>query len=140
MTRQVLESLPDWFGNPEAIEEYCGKVKTLPLWAALDSGGEALGILAADIHYGRTGEVIVMGVMPETHRKGVGRALYRAAEAYFKERGCTYAMVKTLSDIVNFAPYEKTRRFYKSMGFCELVTLREMWDEENPCLILLKEV
>ncbi|MCI8395995.1 MAG: GNAT family N-acetyltransferase, partial [Acutalibacter sp.] len=28
--------------------------------------------------------------------------------------------------------------FYRGMGFAPLVTLTEMWDEENPCLIMLK--
>lgn len=139
-TRQVLESLPDWFGNPEGLEEYCEKVKSLPLWAALDDAGAPLGILAVTVHYGRTGDIVVMGVKPGLHRQGVGRALYQAAEAYFIGQGCQYAMVKTLSDIADYAPYESTRRFYRGMGFEPLVTLREMWDEENPCLIMLKKL
>jgi predicted lactoylglutathione lyase len=36
--------------------------------------------------------------------------------------------------------YEKTRNFYKKMGFEELVTLTEMWDENNPCLIMIKKI
>lgn len=139
-TRPVLESLPDWFGNPAGIETYCEEVRSLPLWAALDEDGAPLGVLAADIHYGRTGDIVVMGVKPGLHRRGVGRGLYQAAEAYFISQGCGYVMVKTLSDAVDFAPYESTRRFYRGMGFEPLVTLREMWDEENPCLIMLKKL
>ncbi len=139
-TRQVLESLPDWFGNAEGVAEYCEEVKSLPLWAAVGEAGEPLGVLAATIHYGRTGDIVVMGVKPGQHRKGVGRALYQAAEAYFIEQGCGYAMVKTLSDAADFAPYESTRRFYRGMGFEPLVTLREMWDEDNPCLIMLNKL
>ena len=26
------------------------------------------------------------------------------------------------------------------MGFKELLTLTEMWDEENPCLIMIKNI
>lgn len=139
-TRQVLESLPDWFGNPAGLEEYCEQVKSLPLWAALDEAGAPLGILAARVHYGRTGDIVVMGVKPGLHRQGAGRALYQAAEGYFLGLGCGYAMVKTLSELADFAPYEATRRFYQGMGFEPLVTLREMWDEENPCLIMLKRL
>jgi hypothetical protein len=36
--------------------------------------------------------------------------------------------------------YEKTRKFYKKMGFEELITLMEMWDENNPCLIMIKKI
>ncbi len=139
-TRAVLESLPDWFGNPEGVEEYCAEVRALPLWAALEEGGAPLGILGGAIHYGRTGDIVVMGVKPGRHRQGVGRALYEAAEDYFIRQGCGYVMVKTLSDLVDFPPYESTRRFYRGMGFAPLVTLREMWDEENPCLIMLKKL
>lgn len=139
-TREVLEALPEWFGDPQGLAGYCGEVKTLPLWAAVDPAGGWLGLLAVDIHYGRTGDIVVMGVKPGMHRQGVGRALYQAAEGYFRAQGCQYAMVKTLSDQVDFAPYASTRRFYEGMGFAPLVTLREMWDEENPCLIMLKNL
>ena len=49
-------------------------------------------------------------------------------------------MVKTLSDIVDFRPYELTRKFYTAIGFQPLVTLTEMWDEQNPCLIMIKSL
>lgn len=139
-TRAVLESLPEWFGNPESLAEYVEEVRGLPLWAAVQGDGTPLGILAGTVHYGHTGDLVVMGVAPGLHRQGVGRGLYLAAEAYFAEKGCRYIMVKTLSDKVDFAPYESTRRFYRGMGFEPLVTLTEMWDEENPCLIMLKRV
>lgn len=67
------------------------------------------------------------------------RRLCRASvETFFIKSGCKYAIVKTLSNIVNFEPYEKTRRFYASVGFEQLLTLTEMWDEENPLLIMIK--
>ena len=34
----------------------------------------------------------------------------------------------------------KTKEFYRKMGFKELLTLTEMWDEENPCLIMIKNI
>ena len=39
--RAVLESLPDWFGNKESLEEYVKGVADLPFWAALDGEGNA---------------------------------------------------------------------------------------------------
>ena len=69
---------------------------------------------------------------------GVGKALYNEAEHYFLKRGCKYAMVETLNDTVDYGPYEKTRHFYESVGFEPLITLTEMWDEDNPCLIMIK--
>ena len=53
---------------------------------------------------------------------------------------CEYIIVKTLSEIAQYKPYLKTKEFYRKMGFSELLTLTEMWDEENPCLIMIKNL
>lgn len=136
--RAVLESLPDWFGNRESLEEYVKGVCDLPFWAALDGEGKCLGFFSVRIHYGHTGDIYVCGVRPQCHRMGVGKALYSQAEQFFLEKGCKYAMVETLSEKVHYEPYEKTRLFYESVGFEPLITLTEMWDEDNPCLIMIK--
>lgn len=136
--RAVLESLPEWFGNREALEEYVKGVCDFPFWAALDGEGKWLGFFSVRIHYGHTGDIYVCGVRPECHRMGLGRTLYGRAEQFFLEKGCKYAMVETLSERVDYVPYEKTRLFYKSVGFEPLITLTEMWDENNPCLIMIK--
>ena len=47
-------------------------------------------------------------------------------------------VVKTISDTNPDENHVKTRAFYKKIGFKELVTLMEMWDENNPCLIMKK--
>lgn len=136
--RAVLESLPDWFGNKKALEEYVKGVRDLPFWAALDGEKKFLGFFSVRIHYGHTGDIYVCGVRPECHRMGVGKALYDRAEQYFLKKGCKYAMVETLSEKADYAPYEKTRLFYESVGFVPLATLTGMWDENNPCLIMVK--
>lgn len=136
--RSILERLPDWFGIPQAREEYIEKVRSLPFWAAVNPEGRRVGFFAAAIHYGRTGEIVVCGVLPEYRRQGVGKALWRAVEAYLRRNGCRYAMVETLSDVVPNEAYRQTRQFYRSVGFEPLVTLTEMWSESCPCLIMLK--
>lgn len=70
----------------------------------------------------------------------LGKSLYKMVESYFIKNGCKYVIVKTLSDRVNYQPYEKTREFYNRVGFEPLVTLTEMWDDENPCLIMIKDL
>ena len=69
---------------------------------------------------------------------GMGKSLYDQVERCLLERGCKYAMVETMSDLTDYAPYEKTRHFYESIGFEPLITLTEMWDKNNPCLIMIK--
>ena len=36
------------------------------------------------------------------------------------------------------AGYERTRRFYLGVGFTPLEESLELWDEQNPALILIK--
>ncbi len=99
-----------------------------------------VGFFSIKIHYQHTGDIFVCGVLPEHQHNGVGKALYHAVEKLFIQNDCKYVIVKTLSDVVNFEPYAQTRRFYKSIGFEPLITLTEMWDEENPCLIMFKSL
>ena len=138
-TRTVLENLPEWFGNKEALDGYVEKVREYPYWAVYDEYNQCIGFFSVKMHYQHTGEIFVCGVLPDYHNKGIGKALYITAESYLLQHGCKYIIVKTLSDIVDFEPYEKTRKFYESVGFVPLITLTEMWDEENPCLIMIKE-
>jgi ribosomal protein S18 acetylase RimI-like enzyme len=137
-TKEVLEKLPEWFGNKQALDDYVTKVAELPYWAALNNDNNCIGFFAIKTHYEHTGDIYVCGVLPEYHHNGIGKALYNKVEAYLIQNGCKYVIVKTLSDAVGYEPYARTREFYKCVGFEPLVTLTEMWDEENPCLIMFK--
>lgn len=130
--------MPAWFGNPQAVAGYIEQVRPLAFWAALDACGECMGFIAIKQHYARTAEVYVLGVLSEHQRSGIGRELYRTAEDRMLESGCAYALVKTLSDSVDYRPYANTRAFYRAMGFEPIITLTEMWDAQNPCLIMMK--
>lgn len=137
-TGDILEKLPEWFGNKQARDEYAEEVRGLPYYAAVNNAYKHIGFFSIKMHYQHTGEIFVCGVLPEYRNNGVGRALYQVVESQLIQRGCKYVIVKTLSDAVDFEPYARTREFYKSIGFESLVTLTEMWDEENPCLIMIK--
>lgn len=139
-TKEILEKLPEWFGNKQALDDYVEKVRELMYWVALNESNKCIGFFAVKIHYRYTGDIFVCGVLPEHQHNGIGKALYNVVENYFIQIGCKYVIVKTLSDVVNFKPYVQTREFYKSIGFESLITLTEMWDEENPCLIMLKRL
>lgn len=139
-TREILELLPKWFGNRQALDEYVEDVKKFPYYGAFNTAGRCIGFFSIKTHYQHTGDIFVCGVHPEYQHNGVGKALYRAVENYFIQNGCKYAIVKTLSDTVDFEPYAQTRKFYRSIGFEPLITLTEMWDEKNPCLIMFKSL
>ncbi len=136
----ILRALPDWFGVEEAVNDYVEDVADLPVWVAMDHGGNCLGFVAVKIHHGHTGDIYVLGVLPEHHGQGIGKKLVETAYEYFSEQGCKYVIVKTLSDVAESEEYDKTRQFYLRVGFEPLITLTEMWEEDSPCLLMIKHL
>ena len=137
-SKEVLRELPEWFGNETSLCQYVSDVRKFPYWAAIDENGKCIGFISIKTHYDHTGDIYVIGILPEYHREGIGRKLYASAEEYLILNKYRYVIVKTLSEKAQYEPYEKTRKFYLSIGFEPLITLTEMWDVENPCLIMIK--
>ena len=81
-----------------------------------------------------------MGILPEYHHKGIGRALIASCEAYCADKGNEFLTVKTLDESREDEGYEKTRLFYLSMGFKPLEVFPLLWDESNPCLFMAKHL
>jgi ribosomal protein S18 acetylase RimI-like enzyme len=139
-TENILRHLPEWFGNEKALCEYATNVAKFPYWIAVNQLGGCVGFISTKIHYGYTGDIYVFGVLPEYHNNGIGKKLFDSAEEYFINNACKYIIVKTLSEKAEYEPYERTRKFYLRVGFEPLITLQEIWDEENPCLIMIKKL
>jgi GNAT superfamily N-acetyltransferase len=135
LCRRVLEALPDWFGLPDAVERYVHDVAALTVLAV-----DNTGFLALKVHTDTAAEIYVMGVMPEHHHAGIGSALVAAADDLLRETGIEYLQVKTLGPSAPDEHYAATRRFYEARGFRPLEELTEFWDEENPCLIMVKRL
>ena len=138
-TNTILRKLPEWFGNEKSLVEYINTVKNKHFFAAFDNEN-CIGFFSGKIHYNRTGDLYVLGIDPNYHGIGIGTLLYKELEKYFIDKKCEYIIVKTLSEVAEYKPYLKTKEFYKKMGFKELITLTEMWDKENPCLIMIKNI
>lgn len=135
----ILRALPRWFGIEEATQHYIEHTNVHPTIVAFD-GEAAVGFLALMTHFQYTAEIYVMAVLPEYHRRGVGRALVAAAEADLRARGCEYLQVKTLAESHPDDGYQRTRRFYHAMGFRDLEVFSELWGTSNPCLQLIKRL
>jgi GNAT superfamily N-acetyltransferase len=135
--KPILRALPQWFGIEEATAQYVRDTDRLPtLTAAID--GEVVGFLTLNQHSDYAAEIHVMGVRPEMHRRGVGRALLAEAERLLRQRGVEYLQVKTLSPAHPDPNYARTRQFYLAMGFRPLEEFPELWGPQNPCLQMIK--
>ena len=133
ITRYVLEALPDWFGIPEAREEYikdsvekiyfCAYNENKPIWFLYlkETGKDTV-------------ELAVMGILKEYHRNGIGKELFSHAREAAYENGYSFIQVKTVQ-MGKYEEYDKTNLFYLALGFKELEVFPTLWDEWNPCQI-----
>ncbi len=135
----IIRSLPAWFDLEEAIIYYSTQIDYLPTWLAYETE-RVIGFLSLKQHTPYSAEVYVMGVLTQSHRKGIGRALIDQAQIWMKNQGVEYLQVKTLGPSDNDESFARTRAFYESMGFRPLEEIKQIWGEENPCLILIKRL
>jgi coenzyme F420-0:L-glutamate ligase / coenzyme F420-1:gamma-L-glutamate ligase len=136
LAEDVLRDLPEWFGIEEATQAYIEAAATLPTFAVEPDRG----FLCLKQHTPRAAELYVMGVRREHHRRGIGRALLSAAESWCRAHGIRYLQVKTLGPSRSSRGYDATRAFYEAQGFVALEEMHGFWGEENPALILVKDV
>ena len=133
IAREILEALQDWFENPEAREKYIKESGDQPFFAAEEDGRTA-GFLCLKETGRSTVELAVMGVRKEYHRRGIGKELFLKAKAYAVTAGYAFMQVKTVQ-MGFYEDYDRTNRFYQSLGFQELEVIPVIWGEENPCQI-----
>mgnify|MGYP001039755345 FL=1 len=133
IARGILEALPDWFGIPEARENYIKESEEQFFFAAF-SEEEWVGFLCLKETGKATVELAVMGVRKEYHRMGIGRALFLAAKKYALEKGYSFLQVKTVQ-MGRYEDYDRTNLFYLSLGFQEFEVFPTLWDEWNPCQV-----
>lgn len=134
---EILATLPHWFGMPASNAAYIRDVEHMPMFAVFD-GDRPLGFIALGRPTPSAVEIHVLGVRPELHRSGIGRALLERAEAFARAAGVPFLTVKTLSSRDPDEGYARTRAFYTATGFLPVDELPELWSPDNPAVIMLK--
>ena len=133
----IIRALPNWFGIEESIVDYVAGVKDKPFYAILDDK-TPVGFVSILVHNPYTAEIYVMGILESHHRQGLGKKIITFCEDYCHAHGMEFLTVKTLDESREDAYYERTRKFYLSVGFKPLEVFPTLWDETNPCLFLAK--
>ena len=95
ITRTILEGLLDWFGIPEAREEYIEASQGKPFFCAYEAG-KPVGFLYLKETGKDTMELAVMGVQEKYHRQGIGRSLFEQAKKEAIRLGYSFLQVKTV--------------------------------------------
>ena len=133
ISRTILEVLPDWFGLPEAREEYIVNSVNQQFFAAVKEE-KTIGFLCLKQTGKDTVEVSVMGVLKEFHRHGIGRKLFMKEREKAIKDGFSFIQVKTVQ-MGQYDNYDNTNKFYISLGFKEFEIFPTLWDEWNPCQV-----
>ena len=123
ISREILESLTDWFEVEASREQYIAESAEQPFWASVN-GNINEGFLCLKETGKETMELAGLGVRKECHRKGIGRKLFAAARDYAARQGYEFIQVKTVRSGV-YEDYDITNEFYKSLGFKELEVFPE---------------
>jgi len=134
---RLLNTVPDWFGQPESNAEYIEDASKMETWAVRDSDGTVIGLLLLAQHFPHSLEIHLMVVDSAYHGQGIGTALIRSVETNAKRDGIRLLEVKTLAASHPDIYYARTRHFYEKMGFLPLEET-ELWGEDTPCLIMVK--
>ena len=135
--KQIINNLPAWFGNEEAKKNYIEGVKGKFFLAAFNQM-KPVGFISLKEHNQYTEEIYVLGILKKYQRQGIGKRFLARVEENLLTKEKKFLIVKTLGPTNPDEFYKKTRKFYRKMGFYPLEEMIEFWDEENPCLFMVK--
>ena len=136
---KILRALPDWFGIEESLLQYVKDANVMPtMLAKVDD--VVVGFITIKKHFSDSAEIHCMGILPQYHRKGIGKLLIEELENHLNSDGIKILQVKTVSANRECNAYAKTRDFYKAVGFIPLEVFPTFWDKANPCLVLVKQI
>ena len=136
--RRLLEALPDWFGEPGAIDAYVAAAESDRYDSLLASdGSRVLGVALVRRHFPESAELHLIAVAPDARGRGVGRLLVERAAAGLAASGCALLSVHTVGPSFEHEPYAQTRGFYRRLGFLPLEEHAGL-DWSGPTLILVR--
>ncbi len=136
---KIINNLPDWFGREESNQEYSRGVRN-DYFIAARIGDIPIGFISIKDHNQFTAEIYVLGILKEFHQLGIGKRFMQLVEGELLKSDKKFLTVKTLSGSNPDPYYNKTRKFYKAMGFYPLEEMPELWSEEEPCLYMVKPI
>lgn len=133
ISRNILESLIEWFGIEEAREKYITESAD-QIFIAAKEAGMNVGFLCLQETGKDTVEIAVMGVLKNFQHNGIGHQLFEKAKEIALTKGYSFLQVKTVK-MGKYDNYDKTNLFYLSCGFKEFEVFPTLWDIENPCQV-----
>ena len=137
IVKEILDELPEWFSIEDANIQYAEDAKDQNVYiASLENKPIAF------MNFKGTSEdsieLACVGVLKEFHRYGLGTRIFNTA---MKDLSDNYTFIQVKTVAPGYYPeYDRTNEFYRSLGFKKLEVISKIWNEENPCLILIKYI
>ena len=113
----LARSLGDWF-NDEGLRQMETDLRNHAGHVAL-LGARLVGFATWNPVDGPVANLSWMGVAEDVQRTGIGRTLVQAVVADLRLAGFRFLEVSTVADSVDYKPYERTRHFYRAIGFLD---------------------
>lgn len=136
--RRILQALPEWFGDAEAIDNYVAAAEDAYFESVLAVATDgAVGAALTRRHFREAAELHLIAVHPDARGMGVGRLLVERVTSQLAVDGCTLLSVHTVGPSFENEPYPHTRAFYRSVGFVPLEE-HDGLDWPGPTLILVR--
>jgi N-acetylglutamate synthase-like GNAT family acetyltransferase len=131
----IIESLPDWFGMQEGIDE-CARAVRSQAGLVCERNGRVIGFLTVIRPTPTTGNITWLAVHASERGTGAGTALVSRLIDDLAADGVHLLVVETLSDREDpGAEYAATRAFYLARGFTPAAEL-ELHGPENPIQLM----
>ena len=136
----VVASLPYHFGNADGRRESAEAVRSSAGLAAVE-GGRVVGFLTFVHHFPETSEITWMAVHAGHRGRGIGRALVRRLTGDLRAQGRRLLLVLTVSELEEEPGvgdgYNRTRAFYRSVGFVPARELPDLWPDDKALLLAM---
>jgi ribosomal protein S18 acetylase RimI-like enzyme len=133
----IAKALPEWF-TENGIKHMQIDLRYQQGFVALNDS-QIVGFLSFFVTEG-IGHLGWIGILPEFHRQGIGRKLVEHLISELKQVGIHELRVNTLGDSVEYEPYERTRAFYRSIGFEDFQRIKQDDPQCPEQLIMVKTI
>lgn len=104
----ILRSLPEWFGQEQALLDYARDAQSLPTFS-VSAAGTPVAFLTLRPHFAESAEVSCTAVQRAQRQRDLGRAMLGAAERWWCAQGGRLLQVKTLGPSHPDPSYAQTR-------------------------------
>jgi len=137
----LARSLDKWF-NAEGLTKMSHDLRRHEGFVAV-RGIRLVGFVTWEPLPSRRANLSWMGVAEAEQGRGIGKGLLEALVRAVRREGVTAVEVSTVADAVDYEPYERTRAFYRAMGFVDERVDPRFWgtgDDRYDRLVLRLDV